>query len=208
VGVKPGLMHVFVESNFVLELAFRQSEYEVCERIRQGAKAAAYVLYLPQYALAEVFEKLRPLRNRRDEYRRYLLEEIAQHRREDDSDATKMDDLTQALTTLLEERTQQQTQRLHTVASELAQEATALVLSPPIIEQAYSVAQVHNLSPQDGLVYASVLAGMRQLPQQAPKLFISRNKDDFGKPSIRAELQSLGCEYLASFRAAAGKLGV
>lgn len=202
------MMHVFVESNFLLELAFRQSEYEVCERIRLGAGALTYALYIPQYALAEVFEKLRPLRNRRDEYRRYLLEEIAQHRREDDSDATKMDDLTQALTTLLEERTQQQTSRLYTVASELAQEAFTLPLSPAIIQQAYGVAQLHNLSPQDGLVYASVIDGLRQLLPQAPKLFISRNKDDFGKPSVRAELQALGCEYLASFRAAAGRLGV
>lgn len=201
-------MHVFVESNFLLELAFRQSEHEVCERIRRGAGTATYALYLPQYALAEVFEKLRPLRNRRDEYRRYILEEISQHRREDASDATKMDDLTQALTTLLEERTQQQTQRLYLVASELAQEAATLTLSPAVIQQAHSLSQSHSLSPQDGLVYASILDGMQRLPHQAPKLFISRNKDDFGKPSIRAELQGLGCEYLASFRAAAGRLGV
>lgn len=201
-------MHVFVESNFLLELAFRQSEHEVCARIKRGAGAATYVLYLPQYAVAEVFEKLRPLRNRRDEYRRYILEEISQHRREDASDATKMDDLTQALTTLLEERTQQQTQQLYTIASELAQEAVTLIMSPVIIQQAYRSSQSHGLSPQDGLVYASVLAEMQRLPPQAPKLFISRNKDDFGKPSIRAELQELGCEYLASFRAAAGRLGV
>ncbi len=201
-------MNVFVESNFVLELAFRQTEHGFCERIRQGTGPAAYSLHLPQYALAEVFEKLRPLRNKRKEYRQCLLDEITQHRREDESDAGAVDDLTRALTTLLLERTQTQTRRLYTIAAELSQTAAGPVLTPDIILAAHRQAQTHGLSPQDALVYASVLAGLRALPLEAPKLFVSRNKVDFGKPKILAELRELGCEYMASFRAAAGRLGV
>ena len=199
-------MHVFVESNFVLELAFRQAEYTFCEQIRRGVGTTTYSLHLPHYALTEVFEKLRPLRNERERYQEYLLKEITQHRREAESDAAAMDDLTLALTTLLSERTRTQTQRLYAIAGELAQAAALVPLTQAVMDEAFEKAQLHNLSPQDSLIYASVLAGLRTMPAATPKLFVSRNEKDFGKPAIRAELLALDCEYLVSFRAAAGRL--
>ncbi|WP_223696445.1 hypothetical protein [Hymenobacter psoromatis] len=199
-------MHVFVESNFVLELAFRQAEYTFCEQIRQGAVSTAYSLQLPHYALTEVFEKLRPLRNEWERYQEYLLKEITQHRREAESDASAMDDLTLALTTLLSERTRTQTQRLYAIAGELSQVATLVPLAQAVIEEAFEKAQLYNLTPQDSLIYASVLAGLRSMPTDTPKLFVLRNEKDFGKPGIRAELSALGCAYLVSFQAAAGRL--
>jgi predicted nucleic acid-binding protein len=200
-------MDVFIESNFLLELAFRQADYIFCERIWRNAQPSTYSLHLPQYALGEVFQMLRPLRNKREEYLQYVLQEITQHRREDSSDAGAMDSLTQQLTTLLAERTQVQTQRLYAIASEFASKADGHVLTSSVIEEAQALALRHGLSPQDALVYASVLTGLRGLPPQSSKLFISRNKADFGKAEIIAELQTLNCEYLASFRAAAGRLG-
>jgi len=201
-------MHVFVESNFLLELAFRQNDYAFCERIRRGAGPSSYALHLPQYALSEVFQKLRPLRNQREEYLRYVLEQITQHRREDNSDGSALDALTQQLTTLLEERTQAQTQQLYAVATELASTASVQSLTAEVIQEAQAMALRHGLSPQDALIYASVLAGLRILPLKVPKLFISRNKADFGKTEVVAELQALNCDYLASFQAAIGRLRV
>lgn len=201
-------MHVFVESNFVLELAFRQEEYAFCERIRQGAGPTTYSLHLPQYSLAEVFQTLRARRGQREDYQTYLLKEITQHRREAESDGDAMDDLTLALTTLLSERTRTQTQRLYAIAGELSGSAVEVPLTPAIIREAHDKAERHGLASQDSLVYASVLAGLRLLPAGAPKLFISRNVKDFKKAAILAELCALDCEYLISFQAAAGRLRV
>lgn len=199
-------MHVFAESNFVLELAFRQEEHTLCEQIRQGAVEKVYTLHLPQYALTEVFEKIRPLRNQREANQEYLLKEITQHRREVEHDADAMDALTAALTNLLSERTQLQTRRLYATVSELAQLATVIPFTSEIVTEAYTKAQSHGLTPQDALIYTSVLTGLRNLPPDEPKLFISRNAADFNKPSIRAELRALNCDYLSSFQAAAGRL--
>ncbi|WP_046242520.1 hypothetical protein [Hymenobacter terrenus] len=201
-------MEVFIESNFLLELAFRQADYIFCERIWRNVRPDTYSLHLPQYALGEVFQMLRPLRNKREEYLQYVLQEIIQHRREDSSDAVAMDGLTQQLTTLLAERTQVQTRRLYAIAGEFAAKTDGHALTSNVIEEGQVVALRHGLSPQDALVYASVLAGLRGLPLHSAKLFVSRNKADFGKAEIIAELQTLNCEYLASFRAAAGRLGV
>ena len=199
-------MHVIVESNFVLEIAFQQEEYIFCERICEGAKANAYSLHLPQYALTETFEKLRPLRNQREANQEYLLKQITQHRREAECDADAMDALSLALTNLLSERTQVQTRRLYATVGELAQLAAVILFTPVLVAEAYIKAQEHSLSPQDSLIYASVLAGLRTLPADSPKLFVSRNADDFNKSAIKAELHALGCEYLSNFKAAAGRL--
>ena len=202
------MKHVFVESNFLLELAFRQTDFGFCERIWQGARLAGYSLHVPQYVLGEIFQMLRPLRNERERHLHYVLEQITQHRREDKSDGSAMDFLTQQLTTLLEERTQSQTQRLYAVASQVVAIAESQVLTSAIVLEAQTVALAHGLSPQDALVYASVLAKLRELPGQEMKLFVSRNKNDFYKPEIIAELQELSCDFLFSFQAAAGRLGV
>lgn len=149
---------------------------------------------------------MRPLRNQRETNQEYLLKEITQHRREAEHDADAMDALTAALTSLLSERTQLQTRRLYTTVSEMAQLTTVIPFTPEIVTEAYVNAQTHGLTPQDALIYTSVLAGLRILSADEPKLFISRNAADFNKPGIRAELRTLGCEYLSNFQAAAGRL--
>jgi predicted nucleic acid-binding protein len=201
-------MNVFVESNFVLELAFRQKEHEFCTRIWQAAGPTTFALHLPQYALTEVFQTLRARREQRDEARDYLLNEINQHRREAESDGDAMDNLTAALNDLLLTRRQVQTQQLYAIAAELAESAITIPLTPAIIREAYEKARQHGLASQDSLVYASVLAGLRALPNGAKSLFVSRNKTDFGKAVILEELLALKCEYVTSFEAAAGKLRV
>ena len=82
-------MHVLVESNFILELAFQQQDYLACEQIVAGARAGHYTLHVPQYALAEVFEVLRRKRQDRTEYQEYVLKEIEQSRREATNDPAK-----------------------------------------------------------------------------------------------------------------------
>jgi len=192
----------------VIELAFRQEEYEFCTRIWQAAGPTTFALHLPQYALTEVFQTLRARREQRDDARSYLLDEIGQHRREAESDGDAMDSLTAALNDLLLTRRQVQTQQLYTIAAELAESATTIPLTPAIIREAYEKAGQHGLASQDSLVYASVLAGLRALPAGIESLFVSRNKKDFGKAAIVEELLALNCKYVTSFQAAAGKLRV
>lgn len=201
-------MHVFLETNFVLELALRQQEYAFCARIRQQATTTPppYTLHIPQYAFSEAFQKLRPLKNERDQYAKYLLTQVEQHLREDDSDAEAMDAFKRTLATLLAERTRTQTQRLYALVAELMQQAPGPALTPASVLAAQELAAQHGLSVQDALLYACVLAGLRELPLAAPKLFVSRNKQDFGRPAILNELGQLNCEYLAGFQAAAGRL--
>lgn len=60
-------MNVYVETNFVLELALEQEQWASCEQILQFCEAGLAKLIIPAYSLAEPHEKLsRQARSRRD----------------------------------------------------------------------------------------------------------------------------------------------
>lgn len=51
-------MSIYVESNFVLELALMQEQYESCEAILQVCKAGQAQLVLPAFSSAEPYYTL------------------------------------------------------------------------------------------------------------------------------------------------------
>ena len=57
-------MIVYVESNFILELAFTQDDASSCEAVLDLAERGAISLVLPAYSIAECYEAL--LRRSRD----------------------------------------------------------------------------------------------------------------------------------------------
>lgn len=60
-------MNIYVETNFVLELAFEQEQCASCEQILQSCEAGQAKLIIPAYSLAEPHEKLsRQAKSRRD----------------------------------------------------------------------------------------------------------------------------------------------
>ncbi|WP_201978298.1 PIN domain-containing protein [Hymenobacter rubidus] len=199
-------MDVFVESNFILELAFLQGQHLACERVLAGAISGRYRLHVPQYALTEVFQTLRYRSNERAEQQSYFQREIEQHRRETDVDLVDTDNLVRLLNNLLTERTAAQTTRLYATTAQLARVALGPALTSEVLTEAQMVQARHGLSPQDALVYASVLAGLRLLPADSPKLFITRNPRDFEQPLIIEELRTLGCHLMSNFHGAAQRL--
>ena len=199
-------MDVFVESNFILELAFLQGQHSACERLLAGALAERYRLHVPQYALTEVFQTLRHRSNERAEQQSYFQREIEQHRRETDADIGDTDMLVRLLNNLLTERTTAQTARLYAATAQLARIAPGSALTTEVLAEAQAVQLRHRLSPQDALVYASVLAGLRLLPIDSSKLFVTRNTRDFEQQLIIEELRALNCHLLSSFQGAAQRL--
>ncbi len=198
-------MNVFVESNFLFEIAFQQEHHAACERILAGAAAGRYQLHVPQYALTEVFQTLHRRATERAEYQQYFQVQIDQHRREAEFDATEVDQLVRLLNDLLTARTATQANRLFSLTQRLVAEAPGPPLTAAVLMEAPALQAAHGLGVQDALVYASVLAGLRRL-SQGPKIFITRNDNDFRKPAIVEELKRYDCKLLANFKGAADLL--
>lgn len=200
-------MNIFVESNFLLELALEQHELPYCILLLKAAEQGQHHLHIPAYSLTEVFQTLGNRRSRREETERYLQEEIKQHLREAGAVVADMDTLERLLRDLLLARTSAQTKKLFELTERIARVATLIPLSEQVLQAAPLLQIQHNLTPQDALVYASVRVGLQHTgTNERENLFISRNEKDFKKPDILAELQQLNCTYLASFKAATGKL--
>lgn len=199
-------MDVFVESNFILELAFLQAHHLACERILAGAIAGRYRLHVPQYALTEVFQTLRHRTSERTEQQGYFQREIEQHRRETDADLADTDALVRLLNNLLTERTTAQTTRLYATTAQLATVAPGPALTAEVLAEAQTMQLRHGLSSQDALVYSSVVAGLRSLPAGSQRLFITRNPKDFEQPLIVEELRSFNCRLMSNFQGAAQRL--
>ena len=65
-------MNVYVESNFVLELALRQEEFTSCERVLSLCEEGRVRLVVPAYSFAEPYEAL----TRRERQRKRMKQEL------------------------------------------------------------------------------------------------------------------------------------
>lgn len=198
-------MNVFVESNFVLELAFVQQEHSACEKLLLAAEVGQIHLFLPVYSLTEVFQTLGSRRTERAEVERFVRQEIKQHLREVGVVTADMESLGTLLRDLLLARTEVQTANLFAVTAKLARIARLLPLTTEVVEGAQQAQLRHSLTPQDALVFASVYAGIPD-NEVAENIFVSRNEADFKKPELLLELRSKQCDYLSSFEAVVGRL--
>jgi len=69
-------LNVYVETNFVLELAFDQEQKTQCELILNLCETGKINLIIPAYCLAEPHEKLTRQANHRKELQRSLDNEL------------------------------------------------------------------------------------------------------------------------------------
>ncbi|WP_217429931.1 hypothetical protein [Rugamonas rubra] len=74
-------MIVYVESNFVLELAFMQEENAECEGILQLAEAGVVQLAMPAFSVGEPYETLVRRHRERRALANKLTDELKQLRR-------------------------------------------------------------------------------------------------------------------------------
>lgn len=58
--------------------------------------------------------------------------------------------------------------------------------------------QANDFSPQDAVVYASILEHL-SMSENGDKVFLNRNSKDFDNPDVHERLQDLGCKLLSTF---------
>lgn len=188
-------MIVYVESNFVLELAFRQEDCESCENILQLAEAGKIELMLPAYCLGEPYERLvRRDRQRRDVHRKLSeeLRELARSAPYADAAANLNN-----LTGLLVESGEQEMSQLNAVLGRLLEIATLITLDREVLGNALLAQQNLGLSPQDSIVYASVHS--KVVSGNRLQCFVNKNTRDFLIPEIEEDFEAHNCRLIGKF---------
>jgi predicted nucleic acid-binding protein len=189
-------MDVYVESNFVLEVALLQEQHESCEKIVELCEAGKVHLVIPAYSLVEPHETIIRHAKNRKELSNALATEVKQLLRS--KPFQEEVDVLQRVTGFLIRSQEEEKERLRNAIERLLKASEIIPLDSQILISARKYQLDHGLSPQDSIVYASVLHHLSTASSTA-KCFLNRNSKDFDDPDIVDALNSYGCKMLFKF---------
>lgn len=195
-------MIVFVETNFVFELAFARDEHAACERILRFAENQNLALCVPAFSLSEPNETLVRRANRRKTLSRELkaeLNEMARSKLYQES-STQMQNLTKLLIESVDEEKRDFDHALNRIVAV----SRVLPLDEKVITHGIELQETRSLTPQDSIIYASVLQHLNTLELDLVKCFVTKNARDFATPDIINELKPFNCKFLTRFENALG----
>lgn len=190
-------MIVYAETNFILEMAFLQEEYESCEAILSLARAHKINLVIPAFSIAEPYETLVRRRIKRFDLQRQLASEMREITRSAsyrEIGAEAGDEIDSLLIRSVEE----DKHRLDDALVAVLESSEVIPIDLDTVKSAIEYQKNQNLSPQDSIVYASVVGHLRS-SATAPKCFLNKNSKDFLNPDIQDELKNYGCRLITRF---------
>jgi predicted nucleic acid-binding protein len=194
-------MTVYVETNFVLELALGQEQSQSCRTILQLAEADEIRLVIPAYSLMEPYEKLIRDAQRRQSLAEDLEQELTQLGRADAFEQ-KMSAF-EELAALLTRRREEEMRQLREAKETMLRVASLLPLRASVLEESLQLQRSLDLSPQDACVLATVLERLRSTaggPENPEtRCFVNRDAPDFSNPDIEERLERYGCQIKYHF---------
>jgi predicted nucleic acid-binding protein len=188
-------VNVYVESNFVLELALLQEQHAACEAIVRLCEAGDLRLVLPAYSFMEPFETVRRHQLDRWRVKGALEEQMGQLSRT----AAYRDRLGgfESIASLLADSADEDLERLGSIRRRLLACAELVPMESSILAQALAYQEQHGLSVQDSVVYASVLSHLEH-SASPESCFLNRDLD-FSNPKITGELKKRRCKLFSGF---------
>ena len=197
-------MTVYVESNFVLEIALGQGEAEWAESILNFSAEGGVSLAVPSIAL---FEPLCTLRNQSDR-RRGLMnrmgEEIRHLKRSQphEQDIRQLEPMA-GLFTAIEER---EKNRLHLTIQRMFEIAAIIQVDGNTFLAALDLVRDYGFSKtHDAIICASILGHLRQSGSAGEHYFATRDSDFFD-PDIASMFKNFGCVVVPRFEECARRL--
>ena len=189
-------MIVYVESNFILELAFAQDEASSCEDVLDLAETRAISLVLPAYSIAECYEAL--LGKSRDRSAlQYQVTREFQHLGRSQLYA-QVAERSQGVVDLLIQSGVEQKRYLEDVVTRTLNVAELVSIDLELFVRGRDLQHSHGLQPQDALIYAAVLTHLPSHPG-VQKCFLNRNSKDPMTPDIRRDLDAYDCRVIPQF---------
>ncbi len=194
-------MIVYVESNFILELAYLQEEHDFCIQLLELAIAKKIRLVVPNYCVAEAYHSWVVKSNKRLDINRKISEEIRELSRSKPYTISAQD--LNGIALLLAESTESEKQLLDQRISEILVHSTLIAFEPATIVTATASQVNYDLSIQDSLVFASVMTHLQNKSGES-KCFITKNSRDFGSTDVLSQFNQHNCKVLFKFQAGLG----
>jgi predicted nucleic acid-binding protein len=190
-------VNVYVESNYILELAFWQEQHGDSLAILQYAESSRVRLVIPAYCIGECLERLARRRIQRQNVQANLREEVRELSRS--APSAFLSDQLRGFTEALVLTSDQDWKRYNEALARLLRTADFIPFTQTIIVRGEELRKRLDLSHQDSLIMASVVGHLETTgPDQA--VFLNKNKKDFENPDVRADLKALRCDLKTDFR--------
>ena len=190
-------MIVYVESNFVLELAFLREEHESCSSFLSLSESGAIRLVLPAFSIGEPYEALVRRAKQRRELHRQLSDTI--HELSRSSPYRESAHEFRDLTDLLIRSGEEEKHRLDETLERILQTVEVIPIDLSTIRASIKLQKSRNLSPQDALIYASILDHLDKEESDSFGCFITKNSKDFATLDIKNDLEKYNCKLLTKF---------
>jgi|GEM_PF-280973 len=197
-------MIVYVESNFVLELALHQEQSSHALALLEMAEIGQIDLRIPAYSLLEPYEAIIRRNNTRKDLSKKMEHEFSQILRNSRYQGQKQ--ATDNVLTLFAQSIQESFTELRGTIERVERSSTIIPLCGKLIQNSLSLQDDRSLSPQDAVVYASVFDDVEREQASCSDFlgrFITRNKKDFRSPDIRSDLLAKNCSLFFDFAAGA-----
>lgn len=189
-------MNIYVETNFVLEVALLQEENQYCKDILEICKEAGAKLIIPAFSLGEPYDTLVRRWKQRNQLSDSVSREISQLSRT--STYKDKTELGKQMTGFFVKSIEEEELRLNNTFKEILDVAEIIPLDREVIVSAYDYRKSKSLDPQDSIVYASVIKHLSS-STETTNCFINKNSSDFDDPDIIEELKKYNCEVLFNF---------
>ena len=144
-------MNVYVESNFILKLAFRQEQHSSCDQILLLCEENIVSLILPVYSLVEPYETLYRRQKNRVKINTNQIRNLHKLPARNSSQA-KSGNL-RRLSVLLTHSVDEDVRNFERVQSRLLNPAELIPLDAKVVENASRYRKDHEFSKQDALAF-------------------------------------------------------
>jgi hypothetical protein len=191
-------MIVYVESNFVLEIALEQEQISAAYAILTLAENGKIKLAIPSFALSEPFECIMRERRERNGLRLSLVKALSNLERSEPHKQIIRD--LKPIVDILKVAHVRQLDLLHTTFNKLLIVGECIECNAACFIEALQYQKSLDLSPQDSMIYSTMVADLKRRPQSEIKCFLSRDKRAFdSKHAIRTEQDANNCRYIGNF---------
>lgn len=196
------MITVYVESNFVLELVLEQEESYFCQKILELSLQEKIKLVLPVYSLVEPNEKL--IRNARQRKQIYnnLQQELTQLKRSESykKDINNIDDNLEYLLIKSEKKERKSFQEIQRILIDIGE---VIPLNFEIIKKIHeeNIEENYNLSPQDAVVFCSIINHLQNNYSNSSYFFNKNSKDFLKNLDILEIFKKFNCEIISTFNA-------
>lgn len=194
-------MRVYVESNFVLELALAQEETEFAQILVDLASEGNIDLVFPVFALVEPFWTLRYREKQREQLLDSLSKQVNQLRRSDlhEQFVAAVDPILGKMLDVMMRETEEFEQTLR----RLIDVGFGINVDVAHIPAALQYQDSHTFDTfQDALIFTAVMADLETQAVEDNRCFVSKDSDAFGTRIVKDDLARYDCRYIATFRAA------